>query len=75
MVIIYIGGSVGGVKFSSWMRGPVLKAVCLQCMSLVAFGKVEEGGGKRSRRKCNTCNHAHLLFVWKVISKRRRKMA
>lgn len=46
VVVIYIGGSVGGVKFSSWVRGPVLKAVCLQYVSLVAFGKVAEGGEK-----------------------------
>lgn len=37
---------MGGMKFSSWVRGPVLKAVCLQCISLVAFGKVTERGGK-----------------------------
>lgn len=37
---------MGGVKFSSWVRGPVLKAVCLQYVSLVAFGKVAEGGEK-----------------------------
>lgn len=75
VVIIYIGGSVGGVKYSSWLRELLLKAVLF---AMCIFNYLWEGGrrrGKRSHRKCQTCSYTHLLFVWKVIGKKRGKMA